>query len=153
MDLEAYLKEHNVRFETHAHRESFTAQELAAAEHEPGRFVAKPVIVLADGKLVMAVAPASHRINLDRLAEALLAKKVTLAAEADFAERFADCELGAEPPLGSLFDMPMVVDQAIADDEHILFQAGRHDTAISMRTREYLQVTQPTIARFAEHLG
>jgi Ala-tRNA(Pro) deacylase len=152
MDLESWLKDKGVRYEKHKHRESFTAQEIAAAEHEPGRFVAKPVIVKADGKLVMAVVPASHRVDLGRLAKALAAKKAELAAEADFAEKFAECELGAEPPVGSLFGMPMIVDQAIADDEHILFQSGRHNEAILMRTREYLQVTQPTVARFAQHL-
>jgi Ala-tRNA(Pro) deacylase len=153
MDLEAWLKNKGVRFERRKHRESFTAQEVAASEHEPGRYVAKPVIVKADGKLVMAVVPASHKVNLEQLAAALGAKKVALAAERDFAERFADCELGAEPPVGNPFDVPMIVDQAIADDEHILFQAGRHDEALLMRTREYLQATQPKIARFAEHLG
>jgi Ala-tRNA(Pro) deacylase len=153
MDLEAWLKDKGVRFEKHKHRESFTAQEVAAAEHEPGRHVAKPVIVKADGRVVMAVVPASHKVNLTQLAAALGAKKVSLAAEAEFTDRFPDCELGAEPPVGNLFGVPMIVDQAIADDEHILFQAGRHDEALLMRTREYLQATQPRIARFAEHLG
>ncbi len=153
MDLETYFKDQGVRFKKRTHRESFTAQELAAAEHEPGRFVAKPVIVKADGELIMAVVPASHRVNCDRLAEALPAEQVELAAEADFAGRFAECELGAEPPLGNLFNMPMIVDQAIADDEHILFQAGKHDESILMRTRDYLQITQPKIGRFAEHIA
>ena len=152
MDLEAYLTEQGVRFEKRTHRETFTAQELAAAEHEPGRNVAKPVIVKADGKLVMTVLPASHRIDLGRLRTALGADSVELAAEEDFADRFGDCQVGAEPPLGSLFDLPMIVDQTIADDEHILFQSGKHNESIVMRTREYLQITQPQIARFAEHL-
>jgi Ala-tRNA(Pro) deacylase len=152
MDLEAYLKKHGVRYVKHSHAEAFTAQELAAVEHEPGRFVAKPVIVRSDGKLLMAVLPASHRINMDRLAAALGAEQVELASESDFAGVFGDCELGAEPPIGAMFDLPMIVDQAIADDEHILFQAGSHSESITMRTREYLQITQPQIARFAEHL-
>src|SRR5690349_5949853 len=114
--LKAYLREQGVPFEQQQHTLAFTAQDVAASEHLSGNMVAKVVMMFADGDLVMLVLPASHRADRVKVAVALGASDVRLAEEHDFAARFSDCELGAMPPFGHLYGVPVYVDQTLSDD-------------------------------------
>ena len=106
MQVMQFLDKSSVNYELTEHLPTFTAQRMAAAEHEPGRFVAKPVIVKADGKFIMCVLSACYKIDLRALKKSLGAKSVELADEKDLAALFPDCEIGAEPPFGNLYDLP-----------------------------------------------
>ena len=92
-----FLDKSGVSYEVTEHKPAFSAQRMAAAEREPGRFVAKPVIVKADGKYVMCVLAASGKVDVAALKKQLGAKSVELAKEDEMGKLFADCELGAEP--------------------------------------------------------
>src|SRR4030042_3837928 len=131
-DLEAYLRENKVPFQVQHHPVAYTAQEVAAAEHIPGRMLAKVVMILGDGVLSMFVLPAPARVDLDRAAGVLGAKEARLAQEETFADRFPGCEVGAMPPFGNLYDLPLYVDEALAEDETIVFNAGTHMDTVSM---------------------
>src|SRR5215216_1671757 len=106
MSVQDYLDQMGVNYRLSRHDTTYTAQDLAAAEHIPGRKVIKPVIVKADGHFVMCALPASHRIDLDTLRSQLQVKDVELAQEQDLRQCFPECELGAEPPIGRMFGMP-----------------------------------------------
>jgi Ala-tRNA(Pro) deacylase len=134
--------EHGVRYETHTHRIAFTTGEVAEAEHVPGRDMAKVVMLMADERLVMAVIPGDRMIDLAEARSALGVESVRLAQEAEFVPRFPDCEAGAEPPFGALYDVPTLVDQAF-DGPSITFNAGTHTEAITMGLGDYLQLTHP----------
>jgi len=150
--LEAYLREQGVPFSTHHHpRPAYSAQDVAACEHMPGRLVAKVVVVFADGKMTMLVLPASHRIDLGRAAVALGAHSVYLAGERELALSFPDCEIGAMPPFGNLYGIPTYVDRLLAEDETILFQAGTHTDTISMPYADYARLARPRVVEFAYH--
>jgi len=97
-----FLDKSKVKYKVTKHETAFTAQQMAAVEHEPGKYVAKPVVVKADGEYVMCVLPACYKIDLKALKSQLGAKSVTLAEEKDIGRIFDDCELGAEPPFGRL---------------------------------------------------
>src|SRR3990172_7193008 len=103
--LEAYLRENKVPFQVVHHPLAYTAQEVAAAEHVPGKMLAKVVMVFADGKLVMLALPAPYRVDLSKAAAALGAREARLAHEEEFAAAFPDCEVGAMPPFGNLYDV------------------------------------------------
>ncbi len=122
---------------------------MAAVEHEPGKSVAKPVIVKADGKFVMCVLAASCKIDLQTLKKQLGSKKAQLAAEDEIAQIFDDCEIGAEPPFGSLYDLQTIMDKALEADDHILFQAGTHQKAIRMAMADYIRLVKPKIMEFS----
>ena len=143
--VEAYLREQRVPFESQHHRVTFTAQEVAASEHLPGDVVAKVVMVFADADMVMLVLPASHRANLSKVAAELGVINVWLADEHEFSEIFRDCEIGAMPPFGNLYGVPVYVDRTLAEDEVIVFQAGTHSDTISMRYADYARLVQPAI--------
>ncbi len=149
--LETYLRDRQVPFETQRHRVAFTAQDVAASEHLPGKQVAKVVMVFADARMVMLVLPASHRVDLRLASAAIGARDVYLAGEHEIAVAFPDCEVGAMPPFGNLYGVPVYVDRLLAEDDTIVFQAGTHTDTISMRYAEFAQLVQPVVAEFARH--
>ncbi len=150
--LETYLREEGVSFETMIHSVAYTAQEVAAAQHTPGRQLAKVVLADADGKMVMLVLPASYRIDFPKLKAALKADKVRLAREEEFAGTFTDCEVGAMPPFGSLYDLPVYVDGSLCDAREIVFKVGGHTTSMRMKYSDYERLVRPKIVDFAIHL-
>lgn len=148
--LRQYLDENGVKYIAVAHSQAFTAQEVAHSMHVRGREMAKAVMIKADDKLVMAVLPAHHKVNLERFREAAGAREARLAAEAEFKGLFPDCETGAMPIFGNLYGVPVYVDRALARDEEIVFNAGTHTEAIRMRFADFLKLAGPTLAEFSE---
>ena len=147
-----FLKKSKVKYEVTKHKPAFSAQEMAAVEHEPGKYVAKPVIVKADGKYVMCVLSACYKIDMRALKKQLGAKKVSLAEEKDIGKLFDDCDLGAEPPFGNLYDLPTIIDKALEKDDHITFQAGTHEKAIRMSMDDYRKLVNPQVLEFSYHV-
>ena len=152
MQVIKFLKKSKVKYEVTKHKPAFSAQEMAAVEHEPGKYVAKPVIVKADGKYVMCVLSACYKIDMRALKKQLGAKKVSLAEEKDMGKLFDDCDLGAEPPFGNLYDLPTIIDKAIEKDDHITFQAGTHEKAIRMSMDDYRKLVNPQVLEFSYHV-
>jgi Ala-tRNA(Pro) deacylase len=150
--LEKYLKEAGAWIATLTHPVAYTAQEVAAAQHVPGKQLAKVVLVDADGKLVMLVLPASYRVDFPKLKSVLKAKKVRLAREEEFGGAFTDCEVGAMPPFGNLYDVPVHVDSSLADVPEMVFKVGSHTTSMKVKFADYRKLVKPQIADFAVHL-
>ncbi len=144
--LEAYLREHDVPFEIQRHKEAFTAQEVAASEHVPGRMLAKVVMVIADGNLTMLSVAAQHVVDFTKAKAVLGASEVRLAEEAEFSPTFVDCDVGAMPPFGSLYDVPSYVDKVLAEDEMITFNAGTHTDTMSVKYADFERVARPIVA-------
>ncbi len=141
--IEAHLREYHSRFGHGTHLPVVTAQALAAAEHVTGKRVAKAVVVRLDGKLAIAVVAAPDRVNLSVLEEATGAT-ADLAMEQEFADTFASCEAGAEPPLG-IFGLPIFVDDTLLQEETLVMSGGTHEDAIELDTREWMrcEMVQP----------
>ena len=152
MKISSYLKEQGVYFSMHEHPPAYTAQEVAAEEHVSGNILAKTVIVHAGDGYAMLVLPASYKLDMRKAAKALGAKKVRLADETELAKLFPDSEVGAEPPFGNLYQLPTLVDEHLAADEEIVFQAGSHRQAIRMKYADYAALVQPKTADLAVHL-
>ncbi len=143
-----YLISHGVGYEIEHHPPAFTAQEIAAAEHVPGHKFAKPVIINADGRLIMAVLSANRLLDLEKVKSTLGSDDVRLAREEEFAPIFDDCERGAEPPFGNLYGLPTIVDIDLTTEE-ITFNAGSHTETMKMSTIEYLGLVHPQKADLA----
>jgi Ala-tRNA(Pro) deacylase len=137
------LEEHGIAYEVHTHDRAVTAQQVAAAEHESGWHVAKPVLVRADGKLVMFVVPAPLLVDLDKAAVALGANDARLAAEEEFTDRFPDCETGAEPPFGNLYGVPVYVDERLRTEQRLVFAAGSHTETMTVSLGDFLRLVEP----------
>ena len=114
--------------------------------------MAKTVVVFAGGDTVMLALPASHRVDVEKAAAALGAKEVRLAHEGELDAYFPDCEAGAMPPFGNLYDVPVWVDRSLAEDETIVFRAGTHTDTMTLKYDDYARLAKPQIADFAAHL-
>lgn len=150
--LEDYLKKNHVTYKTIPHPEVYTAQEIAAAMHVPGKELAKVVMIKAKDRFVMTVVPASWRIDFNKLKNILNEKDLRLANEEEFKVLFPDCEAGAEPPFGNLYNVDTYVDKSLTEDEEIFFNAGNHYESVGMAYRDYANLVKPRVAEFAAHL-
>lgn len=147
--LRELFNEKQVEYELLEHAPAFTAQEEAAATHVPGRNWAKTVVVLADGDPILAVLPATRQLDLDALAGAVGADSVELAEEDEFRRLYPDCEPGAMPPFGHLYEQTTFVDETLREDEYIAFHAGDHETAIKLPYAVFEELEEPVVARFS----
>ena len=143
--LHNLLDERHAPYETLHHDRTLTAHETAAAAHVARQQFAKTVMLKVDGKLAMMVMPASYRIDLTRLSRALGGGMVELATENEFKDAFADCEIGAMPPFGHLYGMPVYVDSRLAQQSEIAFNAGSHTDAVRMPYEEFEKLAQPEL--------
>lgn len=150
--LKDYLEKNQVSFEVGYHQRVYTAQEIAAAEHVRGKELAKVVMVKADGKMVMLVLPASFRVDMEKLKGILKSKKVEKAKEEEFQDLFADCEVGAMPPFGNLYDLDVWVDQVLTEDKEIVFNAGSHVETLKIKYSDYARLVNPKVGQFSLHL-
>ncbi|MGD8865868.1 MAG: YbaK/EbsC family protein [Anaerolineales bacterium] len=146
-----YLEEKDIDYEVLRHEKAYTAQEVAAAAHISGDAVAKAVMVIVDGEMGMAVLPASYRVNLDHLKEQLGAKQVRLATEKEFKDRFPDCDLGALPPFGNLYDIPIYADERLSEEIDLAFCGGSHTELIRISFEAFKRLAEPRIHKFAYH--
>ena len=144
-----HLMEHGIAYEVTEHREAFTAQEVAAALHEPGARVAKVVMLLADGRLVMAVLAAPDHVSLSRARAAIGGKEVRLANEEEFGAAFPDCDLGAAPPFGGLYGMPVYLAHGLLAADTLVFPAGSHRHSMRLTLAAYREAAHPTDADLA----
>jgi len=150
--LQAYLRESKVPFQIQHHPLAYSAQAVAASEHVPDKAMTKTVVVFAGGETFMLALPASHRVDVEKAAAALGAKEVRLAHEGELTAYFPDCEVGAMPPFGNLYDVPVWVDRSLAEDETIVFRAGTHTDTMSLKYADYARLAKPYVAEFIVHL-
>jgi Ala-tRNA(Pro) deacylase len=147
--LKEFLDENAVKYVTVKHSPAYTAQEIASLAHVPGREWAKTVMVQLDGKVAMAVVPASSRVVFDLLTEASGARVAELATEREFSDLCPGCEVGAMPPFGNLFGMDVYVDESLAEDAEIAFSAGTHTEMMRLSFADFRRLVQPKIVRLS----
>jgi len=143
--LAEFLETRNIPYRTETHAEAVTAQQTAQAAHVSGRSFAKPVLLVVDGKLWMAVLPATERVDLRRLRSCLGARKARMATEAEFAAAFPDCDLGAMPIFGSLYGIPVIASGELQQFGEIAFTAGTHHEIVRIRTQDFVEAEQPKV--------
>ena len=149
--LKNYLDKNGVDYQVFYHQRVYTAQEVAAAQHVPGKELAKVVMVKVDGELAMMVLAASSMVDMDKLKTLFRGKEVNLAQEEEFQGIFPDCETGAMPPFGNLYDLEVYVDTALVEQTHILFQAGSHVETMRVAYMDFANLVQPKVVDFATY--
>jgi Ala-tRNA(Pro) deacylase len=145
--LTELLESRGVPYRSLPHTADATSQLTAAHTHTPGREFAKTVVVWVDGVFAMAVLPAPQRVDLEKLRKWLNAFEVRLATEEEMARLFPDCEIGAEPPFGNLYQMPVYVSPLLSRDR-ITFHGGNHEEAVQIRYDDFAALTRPSVIDF-----
>jgi Ala-tRNA(Pro) deacylase len=146
--LAEFLNEHNIKYVTIRHSLAYTAQEIAASAHLPGKELAKTVMINIDGKMAMAVLPASSKVNFETLKNAAGAENAELASEEEFQRMFPDCEIGAMPPFGNLYGMEVFASETLAQDEEIAFNAGSHTELVQLAYKDFERLVSPRVVKF-----
>lgn len=146
--LREFLDSRGVKYVSIRHSPAFTAQEVAQSAHVAGRDFAKTIVVSTENGFAMVVLPASRRIVLSDLREMLQVPHVRLASEQEFRDLFPDCELGAMPPFGNLYGLPVYVAESLAGEEEIAFNAGTHTEVIKMRYADFETLAKPVVLDF-----
>ncbi len=150
--LQAFLDAEQASYATRTHAPAFTAQEVAALSHVPGRDLAKVVVARGEeGQYLMAVLPASCRLDLAALARAAGTRRLSLAREQEVLKLFPDCEAGAMPPFGRLYGLPAYVDACFPRQETLFFQAGNHCEVVGMPYAEFERLAAPVMGEFCLH--
>ncbi|MCU7493867.1 MAG: YbaK/EbsC family protein [Ignavibacteria bacterium] len=147
-----YLDRTASRYKNITHPLAFTAQETAASIHIKGKEFAKTVMVKIDGQLAMAVLPASQKIDFELLKSILDAGEVRLCTEAEFRNKFPDCEAGAMPPLGKLYDVDVYMAKCLLDNKEIFFNAGSHTDAVELTMDEFNRIVNPIVLDFTKKI-
>jgi Ala-tRNA(Pro) deacylase len=146
--LKEFLDRNTIKYVSIQHSPAYTAQEVAASAHISGRDMAKTVIVKIEEAVVMVVLPANRKVALSELRELLGADKVKLATEEEFQSLFPDCEIGAMPPFGNLYGLPVYVAPSLAEEAEIAFNAGTHTEVIQLAYRDFDRLVQPKLMNF-----
>lgn len=157
MSVNARLRElldtRRIPYSIEEHDVAYTAQEVAALTHIKGKEMVKSVVLVADGRHVLCAVPATRRIDFTMLKQLLGAKSVRLAEEKEFATDFPDCELGAMPPLGELYEVQLLAAEPIKSDDEVAFNAGTHREVIRMNRADWESLARPRWERFTRPLG
>ncbi|HEY6952573.1 MAG TPA: YbaK/EbsC family protein [Bacteroidota bacterium] len=151
-DLLKYLNLTGVQYQVLSHVPAFSAHSVALASHIPESELAKTLLVRADEQYWMAVLRGDYQLNQRLLKHALEAKHVGLATEEELAVFFPDCEVGAMPPFGKLYALPVVVDKALTEDVDIVFNACTHTQAVKMKFADYERLVRPITAEIADRI-
>jgi Ala-tRNA(Pro) deacylase len=149
MSIRDYLQSRHIWFETVIHRPAASATKRAQSIHISGRCVAKGVLIKTKGDDVLVVLPATHRVDLRRLAQVLGENEVRIATEDEVSAVFDDCERGALPPFGRLYGLKTIVDVSLAGSGDLVFVANARHEGMRMRYRDYELLEAPIRARFA----
>ena len=145
--LRDFLDTNEIKYITISHSPAFTAQQIAASAHIPGKDIAKTVIIKIDGEMAMAVLSASCKIDFDMLKDSIGAMKIELATEREFKDLFPECEIGAMPPFGNLYGMDVYAAETLADETEIAFNAGSHTELIKMAYADFERLVKPKVVK------
>ena len=149
-NIKQYLFHNNVSYTHKTHPLAFTSQEIAAVEHVPGGEFAKTVVLKADDRMILAVLPGDHIVNMDSLKRQVGCEKLTVATEKEFVEKFPACQPGAMPPFGKLFGLPVYCDSALAQQSEIEFNAGTHTDTLRLTYGSFVRLENPVMISFSE---
>ena len=147
--LKKFLDENNIKYVSIFHSHAYTAQEVAASAHISGREFAKTVLVKIDGKMAMAVLSASDKVDFTLLQEVAGASKVELAGENEFTDLFPGCQIGAIPPFGNLYEMQVIADEKLTEEDEIVFNAGSYTELITLHYEDFKKLVKPCVARIS----
>jgi Ala-tRNA(Pro) deacylase len=151
MNVLDYLQQSHVPFDVVKHPPTYDAQHLAQATHTAGDHVAKTVLLRLDNgtNYVIAVLPATHQIDFDKVKQVLGTDRVELATEDEVAEHCPDCETGVLPPFGSHYSRRgTLLDESLTHSDEMVFEADTHRTSIRMSLKDFVRIEKPLIAAF-----
>ncbi len=147
--LEDYLTGKGINYDTVAHHRTSTSSQTALAAQLPGRRLAKSVLLHHEMGYALAVVPSSHRVELSTLQD-VIDKRLGLASEDEVSQLFSDCDIGAVPPVGAAYDVPVILDESFGAEGDVYFEGGDHRTLVHVTGSDFRNLLQGArLARFS----
>lgn len=143
--LSEFLNQHQVNYTSISHPLAYSTREISHLCHISENQLAKTVIINVGNKLAMVVLPASFTIDFEKLKKVFHESNVSLASEAEFNGIFSDCELGAMPPFGNLYNVDVYVEKSLANNKEIVFNAGSHTEVIKISYKDFVKLVHPKV--------
>ncbi len=151
--LEQYLSFNQVDYKRIIHVLAYTSQRIASSAHVSGYDMAKTVILKADGRFIMAVVPASSAVDMNQLKRNAGFSNLRMATEHEFKDLFLDCEVGAMPPFGNLYNIEVYIAEPLTHDTLIAFNAGSHTELIQITYSDFHRLVKPHVLKFTSGMG
>lgn len=145
--LQEYLNQNQVKYTSIAHPIAYSTREISHLCHVPEHQLAKTVMLNVGHKMVMVVLPARYLLDFDILKKSFHENEVSLASESDFNKVFGDCELGAMPPFGNLYNIDVYVEKSLANNREIVFNAGTHTEVIKLQYSDFIKLVNPKVIK------
>jgi Ala-tRNA(Pro) deacylase len=145
------LRERNRDFETFEHEPVRTSEEAAATRPGYGLHQGAKAIVVkvkapgTEPRFIMLVFPADRRFDSKKAKAALGVKDIRFATPEEIAEVTGGVEVGGVPPFGTLFNLEVVADPALFENERIVFNAGDRRFSVAMRSADYRELVEPRV--------
>ncbi|MEI9407501.1 aminoacyl-tRNA deacylase [Mesorhizobium salmacidum] len=147
--LQDYMAGKGIAYDTVAHHRTSTSSQTAQAAHVPGRRLAKSVLVHHEMGYALAVVPSSHRVEFNTLQD-VVDRRLGLASEDEIGEVFSDCDIGAVPPLGAAYGVPVILDESFSAEDDVYFEAGDHKTLVHVTGGDFRNLLRDArVARFS----
>jgi Ala-tRNA(Pro) deacylase len=150
--LRQYLDSQGVGYDTVAHAPTNTSAGSMRAAHVTGNGLAKSVVVHHEDGYILAVVPSTYRVEFDSLRD-ILGRRSCLATEAEIARLFGDCELGAVPPIGAAYGLPVLVDESLDGAADLYFEGGDHSTLVHVGRDAFQVLTKDARRARFSHLA
>jgi Ala-tRNA(Pro) deacylase len=142
-----YLEAHAVAFELVEHEPTMSAAAEAAATKRSQSEVAKTIVLQDEAGYVLAIIPASERLDLHKVRDLLGASRsLRLADESEIAKDFPTVEVGAVPPVGPMLPRAEVVDERLLATDQVVCAGGDHRHAVVLDPREVVRLTDARVA-------
>jgi Ala-tRNA(Pro) deacylase len=146
----AFLDRHGVPYEVVEHERTQTAAAEARAAGVPAADAAKTVVLRDDEGLRLAVIPASERLDMHKLKQALASSGLRLVTEQEMADELDQFDVGAVPPFGAMFNALELVDERLLEHDRILCSGGDHEHAVLVDPRDVVRAGEARVADICE---
>ncbi len=141
-----YLSRQGAEYDILSHPHTSTSGETAQVSHVPGALLAKPVLLEDERGYLMAIVPSNRQVNLGEL-HRQMNRNLGLATEGELGALFSDCEVGALPPLGPAYGIETIIDNEIAEQADIFFEAGDHEQLIHVTAETFSNLLGESVWR------
>lgn len=147
--LKKYLDSHKIKYQTHEHKKVYTAFNEGETQHANMKEVAKTVLVKTNPGFALVVVPAAKYVDFGKVKKTLKAKKVSMAKESDIA-KILKTKIGLIHPFGSLYKLPVLVDNSLLKQKQIMTSAGSYTESLALKPKDYAKLENPQKGTFAK---
>lgn len=146
--IKKLLAENKIQYEVIEHEPVLTSEDAARVRKTPLKQGAKALVMFADRKPIMIVVPANLKIDMKKFKKDYTIRDLRMATSEEV-EKVTSVKVGAVPPFGNIFEIPLYVDKKMSENNKITFNAGEHTKSISMSYKDFERIAKPILGDYS----